>query len=71
MRQWNDGEPGDDCNRTCASVGVRVANKFITLTELAVELRLIWSVCMADIRAKSMFIEGQCNWERAEFDEHG
>lgn len=45
-------------------------NRLLTLDEVASHLRAMWRKIVSEIPT-DMFIEGQYNWERAEFDEHG
>lgn len=46
-------------------------NKLITLDELSRSFEQAWIEAAAQQDALHMFIDGQYNWERPEFDEHG
>lgn len=48
-----------------------VANKLLTVAEVLAHIRRSLVSAFAEVGALSMFIEGQYNWERPEFDEHG
>jgi hypothetical protein len=48
-----------------------MSNQLITLAECVAEMASVLRKELLALEALAMFIEGQYNWERPEFDEHG